>query len=226
MCVAGAVATVVAIGIIKMYPSTIRRFSQTVGYVTPAPVHTPYTDPQLVMFLYQTPKKCLCLCDNPTHFLVFCSAHAFVTHIRSSQKAATAFCNLQCTGILADHRSQGRDSPVEEEEVDWHEEDDPGAVQPVKKGDTPQPPSRVLELKLPVPTRWSSLCYMIERCTVVTVVWHPFDVGCSCLFGIASVCEWSYFAFQIARHCSHTLMSTHGNTLSTYRPLSYQIGMH
>ena len=100
-------------------------------------------------------------------------------------------------GILADRRSQDRDSPVEEE-VDWHEEDDPRAVQPVKKGETPQPPSRVLELKLPVPTRWSSLCYMIERCAAVTVVWHPFDVGCSCLFGNASVCEWSYFVFQIA----------------------------
>ena len=54
---------------------------------------------------------------------------------------ATAFCNLQHAGILTDRRSQGRDSPVEEEEVDWHEEDDPGAVQPVKKGETPQPPS-------------------------------------------------------------------------------------
>ena len=163
MCVAGAVATVVPVETIKMYHNTIRRFSQTVGYVTPAPVHTPYIDPQLVMFLYQTPKKSLCLCDNPTHFFVFCSAHAFMNHIQIFQRAATAFCNLQRTGILDDHRAQGRDSLVEEEEVDWHEEDDPGAVQPMKKGETPQPPSRVLELKLPVPTQWSSLCYMIER---------------------------------------------------------------
>ena len=51
-----------------------------------------------------------------------------MTHIRSSQKAATAFSNLQPDSILADHRSQGRDSLVEEEEVDWHEEDDPGVV--------------------------------------------------------------------------------------------------
>ena len=47
--------------------------------------------------------------------------------------------------------------------MDWHEEDDPCAVHPVKKGETPQPPTRVLELKLPVPTRWSSVWYMIER---------------------------------------------------------------
>ena len=54
------------------------------------------------------------------------------------------------------------------------EEDDPRVVQPVKKGETPQPPPRVLELKLPVPTRWSSVWYMIERCDAITVVWHPF----------------------------------------------------
>ena len=46
---------------------------------------------------------------------------------------------------------------MEEEEVDWHEEDDPRAVQPVKKCETPQPPIRMLELKLPVPTRWLSV---------------------------------------------------------------------
>ena len=57
MCVASAVAIVVVVGIIKMYPSTIGRFSRIVGCVTPALVHTPYSDPQLVMFLYQTPKK-------------------------------------------------------------------------------------------------------------------------------------------------------------------------
>ena len=57
MCVASDVATVVAIGIIKMYPSTIGRFSWTVGYVTLALVPIPYIDPQLVMFLYQKPKK-------------------------------------------------------------------------------------------------------------------------------------------------------------------------
>ena len=43
MCAAAhAVATVVAVLIIKMYPSAIRRFSQTVGNVTPAAIHTPY----------------------------------------------------------------------------------------------------------------------------------------------------------------------------------------
>ena len=52
---------------------------------------------------------------------------------------------------------------MEEEEVDWHDEDDPRVVQPVKKGETPQPPTRVLELKLPVPTRSSNVWYMIER---------------------------------------------------------------
>ena len=40
-----------------------------------------------------------------------------------------------------------------------------------------------------VPTRCSSLWYMIERCAAVMVVWDPFNVGCSCLFSIASVCE-------------------------------------
>ena len=130
--------------------------------------------------------------------MVFCSAHAFVTHIRDSRRAAIAFRNLQRNGIIADRRSQDRESPVEEEEVDWHEEDDPHAVQSVKKGETPQPPTRVLELKLPVPTRWSSVWYMIERWAAVTVVWHPFHRECSCLFAIASVCEWSYFIFQIA----------------------------
>ena len=102
-----------------------------------------------------------------------------MTHIRSSRKAATAFRNLQHAAILAARPVQDRDSPVEEEEVDWHEEDDPGAVQPAKKGETPQPPTRVLELKVPVPTRWSSLCYMIERCATVTVVWDLFNVGYS-----------------------------------------------
>ena len=86
-----------------------------------------------------------------------------MTHIRNSRRVATAFRNLQRNGIIADRRSQDRESPVEEEEVDWHEEDDPRAVQLVKKGETPQPPTRVLELKLPVPTRWSSVWYMIER---------------------------------------------------------------
>ena len=56
MCLAGAIAIIVAVSIIKMYPSAIRSFSQTVGYVTPAPIHTPYTEPQLDLFLYQTPK--------------------------------------------------------------------------------------------------------------------------------------------------------------------------
>ena len=102
---------------------------------------------------------------------------------------ATAFYNLQHNGILANRRSQGRDSLVEDEKVDWHEEGDLNAVQPVKKGETPQPPSHVLELKLPVPTQWSTVWYMIEKCAAVTVVWHPFHGGCSCLFGIALVCE-------------------------------------
>ena len=200
MCVAIVVAiVVVVVEIIKIYSSTIGRFSQIVRYVTPTPVHTPYSDPQLLMLLYQRPKKWLCLCDNPTHFLVFCSAHAFVTHIRSPRKVAIAFCNLQRTGILPGGCSQGRDSPIVEgeEEVDWHEEDDPATIQPMMKGDTAPPPNHVLELKLPVPTQWSSVCYMIERCAVVMVVWDPFDAGCSCLFGIASVSEWSYFALQI-----------------------------
>ena len=82
--------------------------------------------------------------------------------------------------------------------MNWHEEDDPHAVQPVKKGETPQRPTHVLELKLSVPTRWSSVWYMIERCATVTVLWHPFHRECSCLFAIALVCEWSYFVFQIA----------------------------
>ena len=81
--------------------------------------------------------------------------------------------------------------------MDWREEDDPRAIQPRKKGETPQPPTHVLELKLLVPTRWSSVWYMIERCAIVTVVWHPFHGGCCCLFGIASVFKWCYFAFQI-----------------------------
>ena len=51
-----AVATIVPVLIIKMYPSAIRRFSKTVGYVTPAAIHTPYTEPQLDLFLYQAPK--------------------------------------------------------------------------------------------------------------------------------------------------------------------------
>ena len=82
--------------------------------------------------------------------------------------------------------------------MDWHEEDDPGADQARKKGETPQPPSYVLELKLPVPTQYSSIWYMIERCAAVIVVRHLFHGECSCLFAIASVCEWSYFVFQIA----------------------------
>ena len=49
-------ATIIAFGMIKMHPNTIERFSRTVGYVTPAPIHTPYTEPQLDLFLYQTPK--------------------------------------------------------------------------------------------------------------------------------------------------------------------------
>ena len=37
--------------IIKIYPSTIGCFSPTVGYVTLAPIHIPYSDPQSVVFL-------------------------------------------------------------------------------------------------------------------------------------------------------------------------------
>ena len=81
--------------------------------------------------------------------------------------------------------------------MDWHEELDLVAVQPVKKGEPAQPPTRVLEFKLPVPTQGSNLCYMIERSAIVTVAWDLFNVGYSCLFGTASICEWSYFAFQI-----------------------------
>ena len=44
-----------------------------------------------------------------------------MTHIRSLQKAAIAFRNLQRVGILDDRRSQGSNSPVEEEDVDLHE---------------------------------------------------------------------------------------------------------
>ena len=51
-----AVATIVPVLIINMYPSAIRRFSKTVGYVTPAAIHTPYTEPQLDLFLYQASK--------------------------------------------------------------------------------------------------------------------------------------------------------------------------
>ena len=92
-----------------------------------------------------------------------------MTHIQSSSRVATTFCNLRRDGILANRRSQGRGSPIEEEEVDWHEEDDLVAIQPVKKGETPQLPNRVLELKLPVPTRWSSVWYKIESCIAVIV---------------------------------------------------------
>ena len=81
--------------------------------------------------------------------------------------------------------------------MDWHGEDDLAAVQPVMKGETAQPPTHVLELEFLVPTQWSSLCYMIARCIVGTVGWDPFTMGCSCLFGITSVCERSYFAFWI-----------------------------
>ena len=59
-----------------------------------------------------------------------------MTHIRNSRKVATTFCNLQRNGIIADRRSQDGGSPVEEEEVDWHEEDDLGADQAGKKGET------------------------------------------------------------------------------------------
>ena len=52
MCVVGAVATIVAVSIINMSLSAIRSFSKTVGDVIPAPIHTPYTEPQLVLFLY------------------------------------------------------------------------------------------------------------------------------------------------------------------------------
>ena len=83
---------------------------------------------------------------------------------------ATTFHSLQRGGILTDYCSQGRDSIVEEEEVDWHEELDLVAVQPVKKGEPAQPPTRVLELKLPVPTQCSNLCYKIERSVIVTLV--------------------------------------------------------
>ena len=51
-----------------------------------------------------------------------------MTHIWNSQRAATAFHNLQRDAIIVDRRSQDRESPVEEEEADWHEEDDPRVV--------------------------------------------------------------------------------------------------
>ena len=35
-----------------MYPSTIGRFSRSVGFATPTLVHILYNDPQLIVFLY------------------------------------------------------------------------------------------------------------------------------------------------------------------------------
>ena len=61
--------------------------------------------------------------------------------------------------------------------VGWHEEDDPSAVELDNDVTIAQATTRVLELKVPVPTRWSSLFYMIERCTTVAVLWDLFKYG-------------------------------------------------
>ena len=77
-----------------------------------------------------------------------------------------------------------------------------------------------------VPTRWSSVWYMIERCAAVIVVWHPFQGGYSCYVWYCIGLWMVVFYFSDCWYCSHTFMSIHSSTLSTYRPLSYQIGMH
>ena len=98
-----------------------------------------------------------------------------MTHICNSQKADIGLCNLQCTVILATRPLNDRDSLIEQE-VDQHEEDDPGATK-LDKAATPHPPTRVLDLKVPVPTRWSRVSYMIYKCAIVMVVWDPFNMG-------------------------------------------------
>ena len=50
MYIAAIVHTIVAIGIMKMHPSTIGRFSRIASYITLGLVHITYSDPQLVIF--------------------------------------------------------------------------------------------------------------------------------------------------------------------------------
>ena len=97
-----------------------------------------------------------------------------MTPIRNSQKVATTFRNLQHVSILATHQPQDRHNLVEEQQVDWHEEDDPSSLESDKS--VAIQPTCVLELKVPVPTQWSSLCYVIERCAKITIVWDPFNM--------------------------------------------------
>ena len=65
--------------------------------------------------------------------------------------------------------------------MDWHEEDDPRAVQPVKKGEPPQPPTRVLEIEA------AGAHTMVKRLV------HDWEVRCS-YNSMASV-SWGMFLF-------------------------------
>ena len=97
----------------------------------------------------------------------------------------------------------------------------------VKKGDTTQPPIRVLELKVQVPTRWSSLCYIIERCGAIA-----WEYGIRLMWDVLVYLVLHRFVngpillLRLSEICGHALMNTHGSMLSTYKTLSYQIGMH
>ena len=44
------VAIAIVVEIIKMYPSIIGRFLPIASYVALAPIHTPFSDPQLVVY--------------------------------------------------------------------------------------------------------------------------------------------------------------------------------
>ena len=81
--------------------------------------------------------------------------------------------------------------------MDWHEVDDPSAIESYTEATTPHPPTDVLELEVPVPTQWSGLCYMIERCATITLLWDPFCVEYSLLFGIALVFNCPILPFRL-----------------------------
>ena len=86
-------------------------------------------------------------------------AKPFVTHVRKSTRANEEFCNLQKQQVLKD-TPKGTTS-ITNPEVDESEENEGEEEGGYVNEDGWL--TRVLDLKVPVDTRWNSLYYMIER---------------------------------------------------------------
>ena len=79
--------------------------------------------------------------------------------MRKSTRATEEFCNLQKQQVLKD--TPGGTSPITNPKVDESEENE-GEEEAGYSNEEGQL-TRVLALRVPMDTRWNSVCYMIQR---------------------------------------------------------------